>query len=191
MIWFILLGAALVIAVLYNAYHEVRNEIKDPSREYSTWGNGPVKPWYKRYGSIFGIYVAALAFGTTFVVLIGMMLNMLTYIFVDEDYSYSRPLTTINDNSSVSGSFFLGSGSIKEIPTFMYYVLNERGEFRLQHVDADDAFITYTDGPPEVIVHTTRTKSEWLAVEMDMAEYEYEFRVPRGSVKQVYTLDAK
>jgi len=63
------------------------------------------------------------------------------------DASVSAPLDTLNDGSSVSGRFFLGSGYIDSEPSFMFYV-SDNGSHYLLNVPADSATVRYTSGRP-------------------------------------------
>lgn len=106
------------------------------------------------------------------------------------DVTYSD-LATLNDGSGVQGSFFLGSGTINSTAVFMYYT-NDNGVYRLNHVDADYATVTYTDGPPRLLYHNTKSGNHFWALDWFGDDYtQYEFQVPAGSVKQSFNLDAQ
>lgn len=111
---------------------------------------------------------------------------------------HSRPLVNLGDSSGVSGRFFLGSGYIESKPVYMYY-LQDGDSYRLYNVKASNAFITYTDETPQIIFHGSRQGySNWFSIGADDWRVNedgydpdaFEFKVPRGSIKQDFNLDA-
>jgi hypothetical protein len=178
MVWFyiaIAVGVFVAIAVFMSIY--------------GTPESGSI---FKRILSDAGAAVGVGLVTTIVCGLLEMMINIPVFYLVDEDYQTYSVLSSLNDGTQTNGSFFLGSGYIDSRPVYRYYVENGRGEFRLQSAPADRAFITYTDSTPEVVYHQKRSSSTFWSIGIDGdGIQEYEFRVPKGSVKTDFTLDAK
>ena len=96
-------------------------------------------------------------------------------------------LAVLNDGSAIEGSFFLVSGGIGEKPKFTFYA-EENGVFRLKSVDADEAQVVYTDGAP---VHEYHIPAGRFWTYWEMSNSYDVFKVPAGSIKYSYNLDAK
>lgn len=97
-------------------------------------------------------------------------------------------LEAINDNSSVSGSFFLGSGSVNGRMVFSYY--QKSGDsYQLLQQDADRSLVKYTDGIPTV--EYLKDCSSIPSLESICSSPRFIFYVPRGSIQSNYNLDAK
>lgn len=137
---------------------------------------------------------AAPSFWTTLIVcgIVAVILNVARYDeykVTEETYNY---LENIGDSNGQQGSWSLFGGSIDNQPVYMYYLRDESGKFRLYHVDADSAYVTYTNEAPKIVYHYEYSSNNWMSFNpKDDSPVEYEFRVPEGSVKQNYTLDAQ
>lgn len=129
-------------------------------------------------------------FGSIIAGLLGFVLNLSFLGLVNNDETVKVvPLASLSDGSGIHGSFFLGSGYVDSRPMFMYYT-NNGGVYRLKQEPADRSFVTYTDGPPQLVIHYENSSNRWVSVVNDDSP-EYEFRVPQGSVKSDFTLDTK
>lgn len=114
------------------------------------------------------------------------------------DHPAERYTTLINlaDGAGVQGSFFLGSGTIDTTPVYMYYAQDSKGRYRLYHVNASQSYVTYTDDTPTLVIHGNEMNDKWYSFDtgFSVSDYDddvYEFRVPRGSIKQNFNLDAQ
>lgn len=128
-----------------------------------------------------------------FVVACGLNFYFNDQYRVKEVISTQR-IETLGDGGGVRGSFFLGTGSIQNMPVYMYYTQNSAGEYRLRHVDADLAHVVYTDDTPTVVRYRHTSANHWKAAFVGWSEPTtgfVEFRVPKGSIKQQIVLDAQ
>lgn len=101
-------------------------------------------------------------------------------------------IEALQDNSSISGQFFLGSGSVNGNMAYtFYYEVN--GMYRIEQVNCDRAFIKYTTGEPKVEVHSVKLTDSLINLfAFDcIPQKEYIFYVPKGTIKQGYRLDAQ
>lgn len=122
--------------------------------------------------------------------IIGALGNGITSIVMPTKYlDTSNQLAAMNDGSGVSGDFFLGSGVLRESPSFTFYSRTGNA-YTLDHVDAEYAEIIETKGKPEVVWHECVQQSFWFAL-VPACGYSVTFHVPPGSVKSQFVLDAK
>lgn len=116
------------------------------------------------------------------------------------DFTYN--LATLNDGRETQGSFFLGSGTIDSVPSFMFYEEDGDG-YVLRDWPASSSRVVETTGEPHV-VYTCDDYSDvprpfrWTAVMItedgdyiDCQHAFVTFYVPPGSVKREVTLDAQ
>jgi len=72
----------------------------------------------------------------------------------------------------------------------MYYLRDDAGRFTLHHVDASRAYVTYSEETPKIVFHKVKSSNNWLSIN-PTGTVGIEFRVPDGSVKQNFNLDAQ
>lgn len=208
MIWVYIFGGIAVLSVLgytvdlISDWFETKKLYPEKKRKYDarqqsgysyygdTAPNSPAREAMISLGAwALGVLIAAFIAG----VLI-LLSNAISKSFVSEGYETYNYLENIGDSNGTRGSFSLFGGSIENQPVYMYYLRNDKGEFRLYHVDADKAYVTYTNETPKIVYHHTRSKNEFWALNAIVdtgGVSNYEFRVPEGSVKQNYNLDAQ
>lgn len=100
-------------------------------------------------------------------------------------------ITALKDNSSVQGTFFLGSGSIKEDSYYFYMTESNKGK-KMEKVRTDKAYIkegkfenTYVETYEMVIKNKF---AKFLFGEVAVS-YEYIFHVPENSVTTEFNVD--
>lgn len=126
--------------------------------------------------------------------LTGVIPGLLTSFVIPsetEKINITRNLEVLNDGSSLGGDFFLGTGSIGDRPEYTFYY-EENGLYRLDQVYADEASIQYHEGDP-VIIETVNQETDAFInhFSIHFSKSEYLFKIPKGSIKTNYTLDAK
>jgi len=149
------------------------------------------------------IYFMLVAFSIAAGLITGLVVDapvaMLTRSHVDVSYN----LAALNDGKDTRGSFFLGSGQIDSVPSFMFYAQDGDG-YVLRSWDADSSRVVETDGTPRAVYTcddygtvprpfrwTTKMILDdgWGWVDCDHAFVT--FYVPHNSIKQQYNLDAQ
>jgi len=102
---------------------------------------------------------------------------------------------SLQDGSSIRGSFFLGCGQINGVMKYTYY--SKQGDlFKLNQVDASEIRIRYTDGQPKIVWYVlvpdnNEPINNW-AIDQGLHEKTVPIiEVPRGSIKSNFTLDAQ
>lgn len=107
---------------------------------------------------------------------------------------YSLNLVSLQDHNTISGSFFLGSGQINGRMRYVLYYETDSNTYKMFQVDYDDALIKYTDGQPKMNVSYTHScQCLWnkFSISITPDEYSYIFEIPKGSIKNNFTLDAQ
>ena len=154
-----------IIVGLYSAYQD-----KDDRIDYL------IKPF-------FGIMV-----GTVIGLVVALALPMDTY-----QKHYTLPLEGLQDNSNISGHFFLGCGQIEDKMKYVFYYRS--GEFyRMAQIDCELVNIKYSTDSPKVNVsekYPTESFINLFAIDMDCYNKTYIIEVPKGTIKNNYTLDAQ
>jgi hypothetical protein len=102
-------------------------------------------------------------------------------------------LESLQDNNSVKGSFFLGSGQIEGKMKYVFYY-ETGGYYKLEQVDYNKVKIKYSDEKPKAErVNRKNVKGAFInnfAIDCNCLD-EYIISVPKGTIKQNYTLDAQ
>jgi len=106
------------------------------------------------------------------------------------------PLENLVDNTQIHGRFFLGSGTIDEVPVYVWYEQTDNNTFRQNQINVDQATIHYLlDKRRPYYVATFHNKKgffrEW-GWDVNPSDVTHiDFYVPRGTITNNYTLDAK
>ena len=109
------------------------------------------------------------------------------------DKHYSLNIETLQDNNSVSGQFFLGSGQIDGKMKYVFYY-EENGFYRMMQIDYNLVQIKYSDGIPKVNVTEVAPTDSFInnfAFDFLLHSKSYIIEVPKGTIKNNYNLDAQ
>jgi hypothetical protein len=102
-------------------------------------------------------------------------------------------LIAIRDKDGVTGEFFLGSGVIKSDQYYFYYERMENGGFRPGRIISDSSVHVYEDARSDAKL----IEFEWvvdnplaslIAFPVNAGGYSYEFHVPKGTIRTVYSM---
>lgn len=128
--------------------------------------------------------------------LFGIMLGALVSFFIPsqmKEVVEVYNLESIKDNSSISGSFFLGSGSINGSMKYCCYI-EENGVYKMFTSDVYNSSIKYTDDKP-VVEKISYVKTDafinYFSNSLKRFENKYVYKVPKGSIMNNYNLDAE
>ncbi len=119
---------------------------------------------------------------------IALALPMKTY----DKYSF-LDIETLQDNSSVSGNFFLGCGQIEGKMKYVLYY-EEKGLYSMMQLDYDKVQIKYSNSKPKVNIiqnYPTDAFINNFAIDLDVFDKRYIIEVPKGTIKNNYNLDAQ
>lgn len=101
-------------------------------------------------------------------------------------------IENLQDNSSVSGSFFLGMGPIDGTMNYVYYYSTGEG-FKMAVVPYSKAVIKYSSNKPHVDVLTktqTEQSKKWSILNC-RKPHKYIIYVPKGTIQNNFQLDAR
>ncbi|MDD3773109.1 MAG: hypothetical protein PHC38_10710 [Weeksellaceae bacterium] len=102
-------------------------------------------------------------------------------------------LEALQDNNSVKGSFFLGSGQIEGKMKYVFYYENE-GYYKLEQADYNEVKVKYSDEKPKAERFKRKNVKDAFinnfAIDFNCYQ-EYIIYVPKGTIKQNYSLDAQ
>ncbi len=138
---------------------------------------------------------------------VGAILAFMVVLIIGSAGRNTEPVATrtnlvnLADGSEVSGSFFLGSGSIDQSPTYSWYEESGDNTFIRRDVPAGRAKIHYTLDRPHYVKTSDVPTGDCAFLQTwtfnmqgcDVYEDEdrYDFYIPKGSIKPAYELDAK
>lgn len=101
-------------------------------------------------------------------------------------------IATLQDNSQVKGSFFLGSGTINGTMKYVFYY--KSGDSYIMHmVSYSSAEIIITDKKPylkQISYEKTSAFINLFALDLEIPQTEFYFYVPEGTIANDYSLDA-
>lgn len=132
-------------------------------------------------GAGFGGFIASL-----FVLVFSQMILWKVIGSTHEEYS-NVELVNINDRAGMSGSFFLGSGTVEDEPVFYYYE-RENGRVTLERIKADDAVIIEDESSRPYVSYLEEVSNNSLWYLGGMESSRIEFHVPPNSIITNYSL---
>lgn len=151
---------------------------------YDTYKKGYLDSW--------GDYVLASIFGTSRGLFLGVIVAFM--LPMDSYYKqYSFNIETLQDNSSVNGSFFLASGQIEGKMKYIFYY-EDNGLYKMEQLDYEKVSIRYSDSVAKVNVtekYPTESFINKFALDWDIFSKTYVIEVPIGTIKNNYNLDAQ
>ena len=131
------------------------------------------------------------SFGLFIGLLIGLMIPVKT-----EMKSCTYNLEALQDNNGVSGSYFLGTGSIEGKMKYVYYYRDADSLYHMKQYDYENASIKYSTDEPKIIItkeHVVNPKDatiNYFGLKTLFNESAIIY-IPKGSIKQNFTLDAQ
>ena len=132
------------------------------------------------------------------VLLVGSVLSMfiwfVAYLFAPggEKVAQTTSLSALGNDSNISGSFFLGSGTIDEEQVYQFIAQTDDGGYYLDSVPVDNV-IVYTDSTPDTATYVQYVRvvdNFWLSSEpIEVHDtYKDEFHIPEGSIDFSYRI---
>ncbi len=138
-------------------------------------------------GAILGIVIGAFMGA-----MVGAMIASVIGAFAPttDKISSETKLIAFKDGSSVTGSFFLGCGSVGGKDVYMYYYQRADGGIVRGRVDADRAVIFEENRADGVLEARTQTLTHpWELWALPDTEPHYQLRVPKGTVIRQFKAD--
>lgn len=125
--------------------------------------------------------------GGFFGFLIAISIPSKTEVVVDTHY-----LEAFQDNNSINGSFFLGSGNISGNMKYVYYYQSEDG-YRMNQLSYNNVLIKYTNDQPKIEFYKNQQTDDFInkfSINLELNKKTIIY-IPKGSIMQNYSLDAK
>lgn len=140
-----------------------------------------VDGWYEIDLLAGGILATGLVWLCLSLIIGGTMPKTMTYENID--------IVALKDNSSISGSFFLGTGTVDGEMKYAYYLKDGNG-FKLESIDSDDVKIVYGNHPHIKKESGCKSSWEWITPCIYNGDV-VEIIVPEGSIMNNFKLDAE
>lgn len=137
--------------------------------------------------SLFVLFLVEMGFG-----LIGLITATAFPVSQELKLEKTIYLENLSDGNSMSGSFFLGCGTIDNVWNYSFYYMEPNGNIKLQSIKDDGSTkinIFYTKSRPRVNQYRWVETKPWQ-FGIASGNIKYEFYIPAGSVKQQFILDA-
>ncbi len=138
--------------------------------------------------SIFGLIFAEMMAG-----FIGMLLALFLSLFAPKvNVKEEIKLVAFRDGVSVTGSFFLGCGSVDDKDVYLYYTQRSDGAIRKGRIENRSPLIyeeNRTDGVLEKHHQVIDPNSRWRFWTFYDGDTTYIFRVPKGTVVRQFRAD--
>ncbi len=147
---------------------------------------------YFEYDSDFLGYILESILGGVIGGLIGVSIAIILPMDTYQKHS-SVMLESLQDNNNVSGNFFLGCGQIEGKMKFVFYYKTKEF-YRMAQIDYDLVDIKYSDNKPKVNISTTYPTESFInnfAIDLDCYDKTFIIEVPKGTIKNNYSLDAQ
>lgn len=101
----------------------------------------------------------------------------------------SRPLVALKDNSTLSGRFFLGSGSI-DSEQYYYYAAEDALGIKVDKVKTSECYIQYVESEYRIDLYTPVFKERWRNwFAMQMKDEYCIVYIPSGSITEEFSID--
>lgn len=133
--------------------------------------------------------IMLVAFAIMFICMIIMIITM------ENTTNYTRiPLMQLSDDSRINGNFFLGSGSISSNPVFYYYSGSDKTGYSLEYKRASETKIFMDEETKPYLGYSMKC---WTNMVNSFLQHgpnctiigDFEFHIPKGSIREYYTLD--
>ena len=124
-------------------------------------------------------------------------------IFFSLIISFSIPIKTqiekttykiesLEDNNSINGRFFIGSGFINSNMVYTLYLKNEDG-FKLYQLNSDIVTIKYSNNEPTLELYDEIITNDWINnfSVRNSTNFFYVIKVPKGTICNNFNLDAE
>ena len=100
------------------------------------------------------------------------------------------PIVALEDNVTTNGTFFLGTGAVKDDIHYYYMIETERG-YKLQDIAASKAYIKYDTKPRIVVENGCGFKHWYNNIWAFPTRTHYTIYVPEGTILNNYNIDLK
>jgi hypothetical protein len=151
--------------------------------------------WINRDRSYWGWedYFIPMVLGVIAGAFIGCIIGLCMPSKTEVKYSKTN-IVCLQDESGLSGRFFLGSGNIEGRMRYVFYSDNGDSTYRMQQLDYDIVSIKYTSQQPAVIKRYVTLTEDFInhfTIHSLNHLTRFTIEVPKGTINANYNLDAK
>jgi len=128
-------------------------------------------------------------------IIVGMLVAFLIPLKIEEK-TYVYKIETLQDNQSISGKSFLGSGQVDGVMHYVFYY-RKNGFIEMEQLRYDQVKIQYSDEKPKIVMSkNVKIQSDWNYFALGdittlLKPSDYIIYIPKGTIKNDYQLDAK
>lgn len=148
--------------------------------EYINWGG---------FDEIIEALIGGVLFSFLYCVILFVIVMFLPYTYTQ---SHSFEIYALKDNSSINGSFFLGTGSVDGNQVYSF-IKEEDGGKKVSSISVDSAIIYEgEDGSPRIDVYDPHIKNKIvrkLFGDMTFGDSKYKIYIPDNSMINEYNVD--
>jgi len=151
-------------------------------------------------GLVIGIIIAVSAKDKFSAVFFSVGIGAVVGLALNIPFEYALPtrldhvkniaLISMRNGNEISGSFFLGCGTVDEKTYYYYYASLGNGRYVLEKKATESAVIIEedrSDGLLQISVYAIdRSWRSWVFSDI---LYKYEFHIPQGSIQRNFTLN--
>ena len=152
--------------------------------------------WHREWQKLDFITDILVAFMVVVVSFLAMLL-LVTAITTPAEQEYIHietiPIYAIENNNSIHGSFFLGSGSVSGKAKY-YYISDYKEGKKIYSIDLNKAYVVESnDKIPCIEVYKSQFTNEWLRKHFINVHEEnaYKIIIPVGSIKYNFNVDLR
>jgi hypothetical protein len=133
-------------------------------------------------GGLFGVLI-----GLIVTLLLSSMIPAKNEMVLDSKYN----IVSMNlANNSLSGNFFIGTGTVGNVPKYIFYYKSSDGFIRLKQIDYTNVRIKW--GPPSVKMYKSKPTDDFINYFLLSKNVtEWEIQVPEGSIKPIIDINLK
>ena len=150
---------------------------------------------YREYNSYYSDFEDYILTSISAIIIGGIIGTALAFVLPakTEIVKTTYNLEALQDNNSVKGSFFLGSGQIEGKMKYVFYYERD-GFYKLEQADYSKVKVKYSNEKPKAErFNRKNVKDAFInnfAIDCNCYQ-EYIIYVPKGTIKQNYSLDAQ
>lgn len=130
-------------------------------------------------------------FGFLFSILFSIIISILIPIKTKIEKTICK-IESLQDNNSINGRFFIGSGFINSNMVYTLY-LKEQDGFKLYQLNSDIVTIKYSNNEPTLEIYDEIITNDWInnfSVK-NPTNFYYVIKVPKGTICNNFNLDAE
>jgi hypothetical protein len=146
--------------------------------------------WALEIASAFAKVLVATLIALLLTVLMGMIFPPAT----QNKLIQSTTIVSLKDNTTTTGSFFLGCGSVDSEPSYSFYT-KHNDQYTLESVNANRTLIEFTNQSPCIDIYEKQVIKKGIrrliGLSTDAGSKSYVIKIPEGSIIQTYVLDAE